>query len=535
MEEKLKEVYKCQEWDLSELNKQNIKDYFKSIEQLANKIESYKDNLNEDTTIGQINEILQKKEELKIQISTLLSYHNLKTYENSTDQDSNTKLSQICDYLSDISNRLLFFNFWFKGIKEEKANELISQSTKYKYLLQSIRKNIPYTLSEEEEKLINIKDNNGTEAVFQIYEILTSQFTYDWNGEEINQSQLLKYVKSSKREERKKAYTLLMEKYKNYKDVIAEVYKNRVLDWHNENIKLRGHKNPISVRNNINDVPDQVVEVLLKVIKKNSILFQKYFKIKQKLLGLKNFDRFDIYTPLKTDEDKYEYDSAIQMILSAFEKFDIKFKQNALKIIESNHIHAPIIKNKRGGAFCYSPSTKIIPYVLTNFSGNIRDVSTIAHELGHGIHSLLANDKGEFGFHATLPLAETASIFSEMLLLDYLVEKYPEKRTELIVNLMDDSFGSILRQYDFVNFEIKAHDMIKDGKTYDEISEEYLNDLKSQYKIKIDDNFKYEWMYVNHIFDRPFYVYAYAFGKLLTLALYELYLENKDKFKPKII
>lgn len=527
-------AYELKEWNLNELNTQSVEEFFGDIEKITKDLESKKELFNDQTNVETVLDFISGRIEMRKKIARIYAFYALTSYADNTNQQSNVTLSKIGNFLTNISNRLMFFSFWFKDLNEEKANEIIEGAGIHAYYLKSIRKDKPYTLTEKEEKIITIKDTNGSGAISDIYEILTNQFEFDWDGEKITQSELLKKAKSPKREIRVKAMNTLLDKYMNYKDVIAECYKHIVMDGYNEDIKLRGYKSPISSRNHANDLPDEVIETLHKVIENNTGLFKEYFKVKQKILGLEKFDRFDMYAPLSHEEDDYDYDYAINLVLEAFERFSNNFKENALKIIESDHIHGPVQKNKRGGAFCYSPSNDIVPYILTNYQGRLTDISTIAHELGHGIHSLLASKQSEFTSHAPLPLAETASIFSEMLLSDLLMEKQPEKKQELIVEILDDAVGSILRQFSFSKFEQFAHDAIVEGKTYDEISQVYLENYKHDYGFEVPEKFKYEWMYIPHLFGSPFYVYAYAFGQLLTLSLYELYKEQGESFVPKI-
>jgi oligoendopeptidase F len=248
--------------------------------------------------------------------------------------------------------------------------------------------------------------------------------------------------------------------------------------------------------------------------------------------------RFDLYAPLKSKKKKkIPYNEAIKMVLDTFKNFSPEFHQEALNIINAKHIHSTLQKNKDTGAFCCSVTAKMNPFILLNYTGTLRDVSTLAHEIGHGIHHNLARNNTEFTSHSALPLAETASIFSEMLLSERLLEKYPEKAKELIFTKLDEIYASIIRQAGFVSFENKAHRMMEEGKTIQQMSQVYLQDLKKQLGkgIDIDEIYAYEWSYIPHIFHSPFYCYAYAFGNLLTLALYEMYKEKGKSFMPKIV
>lgn len=528
-------TYKTQSWDLSEIKpKENS---FDEIEELTKSIEDIRKELTNNISSTHFNDILKILEILKRKSSKIACYTHLRFTQDTTNQEYSANLSKVETALTKISNRLIFFSIWFKNLPDKKADELIQNSGDYKYYLEQLRKTKHYTLKENEEKIINLKDVTGSSALITIYDKLTSKFTYEFEGKQITQEELISYVRNNDPQIREKAYKTLLEPFVEQKDVIGEIYKNLINDWREENVYLRGYKNPINVRNIDNDIPDNAVESLLKVCKKNFHIFQQFFEIKRKKLNLPLFSRFDLYAPIKQSDEKISYDKAVDMILKSFGKFSNNFMQEAKNILDANHVHSTVQKHKRSGAFCSSVTAKINPYILLSYTGKLRDVSTLAHELGHGVHHKLASNHNEFLFHSSLPLAETASIFAEMLLSDYLLEKDPKKAKEMIFSKVDDLYASIVRQAGFVIFEKTAHKMIEEGKTIEEISQEYYKQLKEQLGpiVELDKIFSYEWCYIPHIFHTPFYCYAYSFGNLLVLALYEMYKEQGETFVPKIM
>lgn len=523
-------------WDLSPIAPGSLEKFFKSVEKQIRLIEVRRKFLTNSISPSQFMSILKEIEKYRIEAEKLACFVQLRFSENSADQKAVAELSKVETFLTKMSNRLIFFSLWFKKLPEKKALKLIEYSGKYRYFFEKIRKTKKFSLKEEEEKIVNIKDVTGVSALNSIYNIFTSQFSYDFEGKRVTQNELIKAVRDTSPVRRKNAYRSLFTKYQDNKDVIGEIYKNILNDWREENIGLRGHVSPISVRNVINDVPDKAIESLLKVCEENQKIFHKFFEIKRKKLGLKKLRRFDIYAPIRGKEGKMSYDKAVHTVLETFEGFSPRFKEEALRIISSKHVHSKPQKNKHTGAYCCSVTASLPPYVLLSYTGTLRDVSTLAHELGHGIHHNLAKDQTEFTNHSCLPLAETASIFSEMLLSEKLLEDDPSKAKEMIFSKLDDLYASITRQAGFVMFEIKAHQMMQEGKTIEEMSQVYLQDLQKQLgPVDVDAMFAYEWAYIPHIFQSPFYCYAYAFGNLLTLALYELYKEKGDAFASKII
>ena len=531
-------AYKLAPWDLSEITPKDLDKTFKEIERRTNNIVKKKKQLNNSISTKTFNKIIKELEELRIISAKLGVSTHLKWSENAQDQKAAALASKVENFLTKQGNKLIFFGLWFKKLPDKKANQLIKSSGKYHYHFEIMRKRRKYTLEENEEKIINIKDTTGISALNNIYNILTSKFVYEFKGKKKTQEEMVSYVRSSSASIRKDAYLALFKPYKEHKELIGEIYKNVLNDWREESVNLRGYKNPINVRNVVNDIPDEAIQALLNVCKKNEKIFHKFFEIKRKKLGLKKLRRFDIYAPLKEEKEKISYDKAVRLVLDTFYDFSYEFGTYAERILSNNHVHSNIQKGKRSGAFCCPSTIEHYPYVLLSYTGKYRDVSTLAHELGHGIHMSLANQKQtEFTSDACLPLAETASIFSEMLLSEKVMKDDPKAAKNMLFTKLDDLYASIIRQAGFVRFEVVAHEMMREGRTIDEMSDVYLKMLKKQLgpNVEVDDVYKYEWSYIPHIFHTPFYCYAYAFGNLLTLAIYEMYKEKGKAFVPKII
>lgn len=524
------------EWDLGEIKPKDMQKEQEEISSKASSLEKKRAILR-DINSKEFIDIIHEMEELKKKTSRLSSYCYLKFSENSKDQETLAEMSKVDNFLAKINNKLIFFSLWFKDLPEKRVKELIKDSGKYHYYLETMRLFKPYTLKENEEKIISIKDLTGANALNNIYNIFTSQFEFRLKGKKLSQEELINFVRDKSPAVRKLAYLELLGRYKENKEVIGEIYRSLVNDWREESVNLRNYKSPINARNVANDLPDKAVENLLQACQKNQQIFHRFFEIKRKRLGLKKFTRFDLYAPIKETKDKFTYDESIKWVLEAFYGFSEQFGREAERIINEKHIHSKIQKNKQSGAFCMSVNHDLSPYVLVNFTGKTRDVSTLAHELGHGVHHNLARGQTELTYHSVLPLAETASIFGEMVLSEKMAEKNPEIVKSLIFEKLDDIYASIIRQAGFVIFEKKAHEMIEQGKTMEEVSDEYLRLLREQLgkNIEVDEIFKYEWLYIPHIYHTPFYCYAYAFGNLLTLALWEKYKEQGENFAEKIM
>jgi oligoendopeptidase F len=242
---------------------------------------------------------------------------------------------------------------------------------------------------------------------------------------------------------------------------------------------------------------------------------------------------------LQETRKRYSFAAAAALVLDAYRGFSPQLADLAGKVLAERHVDHALRSGKIGGAFCYSALPGLTPYVLINFNGDVRDLATLAHELGHAVHGMLAADHSAFTFHATLPLAETASVFGERILSDALMAAKRDKavRRSLLVRQLDDVYATVVRQAYFVRFERQAHRIIGEGGTLDDLCRVYLEDLRQQFggAVGVPDEFRWEWLSIPHLFASPFYCYAYSFGNLLVLALYGLYKMQGESFVPRYI
>jgi oligoendopeptidase F len=441
---------------------------------------------------------------------------------------------------SQIDNKTLFFDLWWKQkIDEKNAQRLMKDAGSLKEYLRHKRLLAKYTLTEPEEKIINTLDVTGSTALVKLYDKITNAFEYiiTINGKKkkLTREELTVLVRNTNAKTRELAYKTLLTKYHGNKGVLGEIYQNLVLNWKDEGIEIRGYSSPISIRNIANDVDDKTVSSLLDVCKDNSDIFYKFFSYKAKTLGLKKLRRYDLYAPnvKKIKEKNYPYQKAASLVLESLAKFSPKLSGFAKSVFEESHVDSEVRPGKREGAFCSTISPKITPYVLVNYTGKSRDVFTLAHELGHAIHSKAASGQSILVSEASLPLAETASTFSELLLYDNISDQMSadEKRITLSEKI-DDLYATIMRQAFFTIFEVDAHKQIADGTTVDQISKTYLENLKSQFanSIELSDDFALEWSCIPHFFHTPFYCYAYSFGNLLSLSLFQRYKKEGKEF-----
>lgn len=540
--------FEQQRWILDDLMAQpgspETEAFMQQVETQVQALEGWRDRLTPDIPEADFAALLRRYETLYADMSRLRAYAYLWFSEDTANQGAMVFRAKAEQLLADVANRTLFFSLWWKALDAETAARLLAVSGDVRYFLEVQRLFSPHTLSEPEERIINTKDVNGVQALTTLYDMITTRFTYRLtvNGEskELTRGQLMAYVYSPDPVLREAAYQELYRHYETNADVLAQIYAARVRDWHEENVRLRHFAGPISVRNLENDIPDPVTKTLLRVIRNNTGLFQRYFRFKAAALGLPKLRRYDIYAPL-TDADKtYPFDEAVRMVDEAYRAFSPTLADLALRIPNDRHMDSEERPRKLDGAYCYGALPGVTPWVLVNYAGKINDVSTLAHELGHAVHALMAAEHSPFTFHSALPMAETASVFGEILLTDKLLreETDPAVRRTLLNDFVADAYATVMRQAYFVRFENEAHAMLKEGATPDALQAAYLENLREQFgdAVELSDEFRFEWLSIPHIYHTPFYCYAYSFGQLLVLALYRKYKAiGREAFEPQYL
>lgn len=516
------------------------------FERQVTDFEEIRPQLKPDMSTAEFVEIVQGYEALEATGRRLGAYAQLWFTENTQSQAALSFLGRIEQLGAEATNRTLFFSLWWKSLDDAAAARLRSAAGDYGYFLDSMRRFKPHTLSEAEEKVINVKDVNGISALITLYDLITNRFEFelqvDGEKKKMTRGELTAYARHPDPDVRAAVYQEMLGRvYSGHANTLGQIYNYRVRDWHSENIQLRRHATPIAVRNLGNDLPDAAVDALLDVSRQNTGLFQRYFKLKARWLGLPTgkLRRYDIYAPVVASDKRYAYADAVDMVLDSFEAFSPPIARQARRVFDDRHIDSEVRPGKRDGAFCASILPQLTPYVLLNYTGRARDVATLAHELGHAIHAMLASQHSLLTFHSSLPLAETASTFAEMILTDRLLSEESDAsvRRDLLATQLDDAYATVMRQAYFALFEREAHDLVLQGATTDRISERYMANLQEQFgdALEIGDEFRWEWVSVPHFYHTPFYVYAYSFGQLLVLSLYRRYKAEGESFKPKYL
>ena len=530
-------------WKLDELLAEPVEESLEAalaeLEARVAAFEAGREHLSDDIDDDAFLEMVRQQEVVADLAGRLSAYGALWFTEDTQNRAALNLQGRLAETLTAMQNRMLFFNLWFKDLSDETAARLIAACPDYRYYLERERAFRPHTLSESEEQIINLKDANGIEAMMGLWDMITNRFTFELeiagDTQTLTRDEMVGYFRHPDPAVRAATYQELFRVYEENSTLLAQIYNHRARDWRNET-QLRDFEQPISYRNLANDLPDDVVDTLLDVCRRNSTVFQRYFKLKAGWLGVDKLRRYDIYAPLATADKTFPYGAAVETVLDSFDSFSPEVARLAQRVFDEQHIDSQVRHGKRGGAFCYSATPELTPWVMVNYSGKARDVGTLAHELGHAIHGMLASDNSPLNFHATLPLAETASTFSELVLTNRLLaqESDPAVKRDILAAAIDDAYATVQRQSYFTMFEREAHRLIAGGATVDEVSEAYMDNLRDQFgdALELSDDFRLEWVSIPHFYHVPFYTYAYSFGQLLVLALYRRYQEEGQSFIP---
>jgi oligoendopeptidase F len=540
-------TYTQSPWSLSDLfpahDSPEMKSGFDELDEKVLEFEALRVTLIPDMSVDAFLDVIRLLEAISRLANRIGSFASLRFSADTQDQAILAFQSDVESRMALINNRTLFFSLWWKALDNNAAERLMAGSGDYRYWMEEMRHFKPHTLSELEEKIINIKDVTGASAIGNLYTTLTNRYTFHMTVEgeekELTRGELMVYARSYDPALRAAAYQELYRVYGQDGAILGQMYQTLVRDWHNENVDLRHFASPLSVRNLANDVPDDVVNTLLDVCQDNRSVFQRFFQLKARWLSQERLRRYDIYAPVVKSDKKYTFEQAADTVFDAFRNFEPRLEELARRVIEQDHLDSEVRRGKTTGAFCATVAPDITPWVLVNYQGRPDDVATLAHELGHAIHSQLASDHSLFTFHPSLPLAETASTFGEMMLVDRLLatDSDASVRQTLLFRQVDDAYATVMRQAQFAIFERQAHEMIQHGATVDELSAAYLENLHSQFgpAVEVSDEFRWEWVSIPHIYYTPFYVYAYTFGQLLVLSLYQQYKVEGEAFKPRYL
>ncbi|MGH1601553.1 M3 family oligoendopeptidase [Campylobacter majalis] len=424
--------------------------------------------------------------------------------------------------------KLLFFEIEFNELDEKTQEIFINASPKYAYYLSNLKKHKAHQLSLKEEQVLLRTSNTGAQAFSRLFDETMSNMKFKFKNELLSEEEILSKFHSANRDERKLASKVFSNELKKHQHLLGYIY-NMIKTDLATSCELRNFSSPESSRHLDNQISQKSVDALIKATENSFEISAEYYEKKREILGFKNLYDYDRYAPLSNDGLKYEYKQAKDIVLKAFNNFSPEFGEIAKQAFNNGWIDVYPSDGKRGGAFSHSGSADAHPYVLLNYTNESRDLFTLAHELGHAIHQYLSYSVGYLNSDTPLTTAETASVFCEMLVFDYVVSKVnDEQKQALLGRKLEDIFATLFRQINFTTFERKVHD--KKGEiSLDELNQIWLNESKKMFgkSVILNDYYKIWWSYIPHFIHLPFYCYAYSYAQLLVLALFGLYKSKK--------
>lgn len=428
------------------------------------------------------------------------------------------------------------------ALDDSVLEEVIKFDDNYEHLIRRIIERRKHLLSKDAEQVLALTSVSRRDGIAKIHSRLESSYTFELevDGEKkvLTVEEIKALRRSTNSDLRKRAMRVFFERFKEDSIVMTEVYNLVVKDYDTES-RLRRFPKPISMMNFANEVSDEVVDRLIAVTNEKTEILRKYYDWKSKVLGEK-LTLADVYAPISNKKREFTFEEARDIILESYYAFDEKAGSVVEGFFKEERIDLYPRKGKVSGAYCIYSTTKLPPYVLTNFTNNMYDVMTLAHELGHGLHGTLSSKQTFFNHDTPLTLAELASVFGEFLVFDNLKRKLSkEEKMALIASKIEDIFATTFRQNMFTNFEIRAHELIsKNGYAgWDELSGIYHEELERVFGnvVEIPEWYNHEWSSIPHIYETPFYVYAYNFAQCLVIALYQKYLEEGKAFVGKYL
>ena len=485
---------------------------------------------------------VERYEAIDIIAGRIMSFAGLRYYQLTTDPERAKFMSDMQDKLTEHTTKLVFYGLEFNRLDEEALSKLLSQNTalaRYKPVFDRMRAMKPYQLSDEMEKFLHDQSVVGATAWNRLFDETIASLVFTIDGEDLPLEAATNKLSEQDRDTREAAAREIARVLRENTSLFARVHNTLAKDKEIED-RWRKMPTPQTGRHLSNHVEAEVVEALRNaVVAAYPKLSHRYYALKAKWLGLETMQVWDRNAPLPIEDDKLvDWTAAQEMVLSAYAEFSPEMAEIAKQFFTKSWIDAAVKPGKAPGAFAHPTVTTVHPYVMLNYLGKPDDVMTLAHELGHGVHQVLAAQQGELLSSTPLTLAETASVFGEMLTFRKLLAaaKTPQERKVLLAGKVESMINTVVRQIAFYDFECKLHAARAEGElTPDQINAIWMSVQGESLGpvFEFMDGYETFWSYIPHFVHSPFYVYAYAFGDGLVNALYAVYEEGDPEFQAK--
>lgn len=534
-------------WDLSDLYPSSDHPSFKADQDrlrsiAAQFLSTYRGKVSGLDASG-LAEALRFFEEIQDLAGKLGSFAYLTWATDTLKPDNGKLLQDMTEFGSQVSQDLIFFSVEWLAIEHEQANQLIQSPVlaRWKHYLETSRLYKEHTLEEKQEQVISLKSVTGRNAWVRLFDETLSASSFEFEGQMLSEQEVLSKLHSPDRSIRQKAAESLTQGLKTLSRPLTYIFNTLLVDKKISD-ELRKYPNWLSSRNLSNEISDEAVQSLIDTVMSRYDLAQRYYKLKARLLKLDGeMMDYDRYAPVLTSDTTISWDEAKTMVLDAYAGFDQRLGNVVAEFFDKKWIDAAIKPGKRNGAFSASTVPSVHPYILMNYDGRIRDVQTLAHELGHGVHQYLSREQGVLQADTPLTTAETASVFGEMLVFRKIYDRLndPKEKLAMLIGKIDDTMATVYRQIAMNRFEDAAHQA---RRSQGELTTEQLNDIWRSTQaqlygdsVNLSSGYDYWWSYIPHFVHSPGYVYAYAFGELLVMSLYEQYLQSPDGFQDTYI
>ena len=495
----------------------------------AEKFEAdYKTKINSpDLTAAVLGAALAEYERIYQDAAKPMTYASLLFTTDTGDAARGAFLQKMREQGTKLALPLLFFELELAAVPDDILDPLLSvpEVAPYTHYLGTVRAARTHMLSETEERLMEEMANTGGRAFGRLFEETTSNAVFEWNGEELSLAQVTAKLQEADRETRRTAAASFTAGLLPHSRTLTYIF-NTLLQEKNVQDRLRRYASPQASRHQANELDQETVSLVVDTVVRNYPLVARYYHLKREILGVDTLTHYDRYAPLFEAEGIISYPEAQEMVLEAFGDFSPEMRRRASEFFDKNWIDAPATKGKASGAFCSYVTPDTHPYVLVNYLGRMKDVMTLAHELGHGVHASLSRTQTLLNFHGTLPLAELASTFGEMLVFERATRQASLKdKLALYAEKIEGAFATIPRQTAMYRFELAIHTHRRErGElTTEEFGEYWQQEVQLMFgdSVALGEEHKLWWSYISHFIAAPFYVYAYSFGELLVLSLYQ--------------
>lgn len=532
-------------WDLSDLipnaDDENISKLLNEIlakaEIFAGKYRGRVASLN----AAELAQAMREQEEIGNAFDRVATYAGLQWTTETTNPNYGALMQKITEFGSKLEQTLVFFSLEWASAPDESATVIANDAalTPYKHYLTELRKLRPHQLSEAEEKIISEKDVTGVAAWQRFMAETLSRTEYELDGQKLPQEAVARMLYKADRELRQRAADSLTAGLKTTLPSMTYLF-NIILAEKAAMDRLRKFPTWVSSRNLSNETTDEAVEALVSAVTSRYDIVARYYNIKKRLLGYDELYEYDRYAPIGAGESKYNWGDAKNIVLNAFGVFHEEIGAIAEQFFTKSWIHAPARQGKRSGAFA-APVPSVHPYVFVNFSGSSRDVMTLAHELGHGVHMFLSQPRGYYGAGTPLTTAETASVFGEMMVFNDLMARETDKQAKIgmLASKIEDTFATVFRQISMNRFENAIHTARREGGelTTERFTQHWMETQTAMFQgsVTLREDYGIWWSYIPHFINTPGYVYAYAFGELLVMALLAEYRKQGPDFAARYI